>query len=75
MKGVFNMTNLEKAIAERDEFLKVNPDLQEYQNTIDTILDKTPECQRIEVLSIMITGKLIELHDKLREISAIIQNE
>ena len=55
------MEALEKAVAARDEFLKANPHLQNYQDEIGSILDRVPYGQRSEVLAMLICGKMESL--------------
>jgi hypothetical protein len=61
-------TPLECAIKNRDEYLDSNPRLKKYQNEIDEILDKTPENERVHVLSIMMSTKLFELQNELMKL-------
>ncbi len=55
---------LEDAIRARDEFLRRNPDLQDYQDEISRILQKIagPD-ERMAALGIMMGAKLNELKD------------
>jgi hypothetical protein len=61
------MNNLEIAIKKRDEFLKKNPQLVEFQNEIDNALNKCNEKDRSEVLNILIGTTLQNLGDALLE--------
>jgi hypothetical protein len=62
------MTDLEKAIKQRDDFLKAYPEMLEYQKTIDATLNEVPEKDRLEVLFIMIAGNMIKIENKLKEL-------
>jgi len=63
---------LEKAIKAREEYLKNNPHLNDYQKEIDDILDKTRTEDRMSVISLMTTGKLLELQKKLMELNGML---
>jgi hypothetical protein len=60
------MEALEKAVAARDEFLEANPHLQNYQDEIDSILDRTPWGQRSEVMAMLICEKMESLVRNLK---------
>lgn len=60
-----NNDAVQKAIRKRDEFLSQNPHLQEFQKELDKLLDETTPDLRLETLSMMMTGKLIELQVNL----------
>ena len=66
------MSQLDELIKERDEYLKRNPKMQEFQNQIDELLEKTPSEKRLEVIILMMSGKLIELQCALMELSRVI---
>ncbi len=57
---------LDKAKKELEEFLVANPDLREYQNEIDRILDSSTN--RLEVISIMLAGRLSDLRCYMEEL-------
>ena len=61
-------TPLEAAIAARDEFLEKNPQLRAQQEEIDRILDSTPDDQRMDVLSIMMSTELLKLQKALLDL-------
>lgn len=69
------MNQLQKAIKARDEFLAANPHLQGYQDEINRILDATDESQRIEVLGMMMSGKLLEQQAKLVELVSLVNEK
>lgn len=58
---------LSKAIRERDEFLENNPQLLEYQKTLDKYLDKaTNQADRFRILNMFIQDNLQELSIELK---------
>lgn len=66
-------TNLEKLLKQKEEYLNSHPEMQDYQNQIDTIMEKCKPEDRFQVLQIMLANKLIELADKFTELKNIIQ--
>ena len=56
---------LDRALAEREKFLKMNPHLRAYQEEIDSILDKTPIAQRQEVLHQLMLERMMVMHQLL----------
>lgn len=69
------MNDLQTAIAKRDQFLKDHPHLQSYQDQISNILDRTPEKDRMHVLGILMSTKLIDLQKKLLELTSMLSEE
>jgi len=60
--------DLEKAIKNRDDFLRKHPQMQEYQNLIDDVLSKcTTQNDRLVAILLMLNGKINELEDALNE--------
>lgn len=66
------MNKLEKSLKERDEFLKNHPHLIEYQKEIDRILDACDPGKRLEVLGMMISGKLLDQQAELVKLLSIV---
>lgn len=63
---------LAEALAERAEFLRKNPQYWKFQNEIDRLLDKAGSSEnRMIVLAMLMEGKLIDLHRRLRQLNAI----
>jgi len=57
---------LEAALRAREQFLKEHPHLQDFQNEIDRIMEKTVGFEnRMSVLAFMIETKLYELRDSI----------
>ena len=57
---------LQKALRDREQFLKQNPRLQSYQAEIDRLLDNSGNSQgRMAVLATLMQGKLLELQKEL----------
>lgn len=64
---------LAEALAERAEFLKKYPELQAFQDEIDTMLDKAGSAEnRMQVLAMLMEAKLIELNGELRDLNRIL---
>ncbi len=63
------MNELEKAIEKRNKFLQENPNMQEFQNEIDKIMDKTPAYMRKEVIITLMMSKIQELREQLKLLS------
>ncbi len=57
---------LDKAKKELEEFLDAHPNLREYQNEIDQVLDSSTD--RLDVISVMLAGKLSDLHCYMQEL-------
>lgn len=67
------MNNLQKAIDTRDKYLEANPHLQSYQDEIDRVLDATDPKQRMDVLSIMMSSKLMEQHAEFMKLKNVLE--
>ena len=67
--------NLNEAIKARDKYLQEHPNMQEFQNTLDEILDRVPEKMRLEVVTMMMSGKMTELANKMRELKDVLPKE
>lgn len=65
-------TPLEDAIKARDDFLEQNPQLREKQNEITRILESTPESQRMDVISIMMSTELLKLQQALLDLVKVV---
>lgn len=66
------MKEIDRLIKQRDDFLKENPHLQKYQDEINRILSKTPQDNKLEVLSIILSNKLLELQSGLIDLTKIL---
>jgi len=67
---------LEKAEKNLKNFLKENPDLQEYQDEIDRRLEKCPTFEsRQAVLSLMMAERLSELGKECGKLAVIATEE
>jgi len=65
---------LEAALAERARFLEKRPHMKEYQEEIDTLLDKSGDHQgRLAVLGALMQGKLLDIQKELFTLNKIIQ--
>lgn len=64
---------LSEALAEREAFLEKHPHCRSFQREIDRVLDKagSPE-NRMTVLAMLMEGKLLELHHKLKKLNGIL---
>ena len=67
-----SMKSKEQASKELKDFLESHPHLQEYQNRIDNILEKTHPDKRLEVLMIMLCGKQTELLTELTKLTTMV---
>lgn len=65
---------VQELIKERDEFLKQHPNLQEFQDGLDELLNKTPPENRLESLSLMMTWKLTELQSLLIKLVRVLND-
>jgi len=64
---------LADALAERALFLESNPQYRSFQREIDMILDKAGTSEnRMNVLSMLMEAKLLELHEQFRHLNAIL---
>ncbi|WP_419664104.1 conserved uncharacterized protein, DUF3135 [Desulfosarcina variabilis str. Montpellier] len=67
---------LQKALKDREQFLKQNPRLQSYQAEIDRLLDNSGNSQgRMAVLATLMQGKLLELQKELCTLTAVLAND
>lgn len=67
------MKSLEEALKEREDFLKENPHMQEYQDEIDEVLDKCVSDQdRLICISMMLAGKMSEQVKQMNTLSKIL---
>jgi len=64
---------LADALAERALFLDNHPEYKPFQREINALLDKagSPE-NRMTVLAVLMEAKLIELHEQLKRLNAIL---
>lgn len=64
---------LAEALTERALFLENHPEYKPFQQKINMLLDKagSPE-NRMTVLAVLMESKLIELHDQLKRLNAIL---
>ena len=73
-KGPWNPEKaLTDALAERALFLENHPQYKPYQRDINLLLDKagSPE-NRMTVLAVLMEAKLVELHEQLKHLNAIL---
>ena len=64
---------LEAALEQRARFLDKHPQYIGFQNEIDAMLDKAGSAEnRMAVLAVLIEGKLIELHGRLKQLNRIL---
>ena len=66
------MNKLQEAEAARDKYISEHPHLATYQQEIDELLSKVKPHERLEVLALVMAGKLTELKEKLGELHGII---
>jgi hypothetical protein len=67
------MRTLDEALAKREEYLAENPHLREYQSEINRILDNSGDtAARMEVLGMLMQGKLLELQSELQKLKEAI---
>jgi hypothetical protein len=65
---------LQKALAEREQFLNRLPHLRAYQAEIDRVLDNSGNVEgRMAVLGTLLQGKLLEMQSALYELTKILQ--
>ena len=60
-----------KAENELQEFLEKNPKMQKDQEKLRDLLDKTPHEKRIEVLSMLLSAKLLEMKKQLLNLTEL----
>lgn len=64
---------LAEALAEKAAFLNEHPEYIHYQNEIDRLLDKAGNAQnRMNVLAMLMEGKLIELQRQLHKLNHLL---
>jgi len=64
---------LADALAERALFLEDHPEYKSYQREIDILMDKAGSAEnRMTVLAVLMEAKLIELHEQLKRLNAIL---
>lgn len=72
--GVSDNERLQKALAERDHFLELHPQLRAYQAEIDRILDRSGNRQgRLAVLGTLMQGKLLEMQKELFSLTEVLR--
>lgn len=64
--------NINDLLKERKELLKTHPELQQLQDKIDEILDKTSVNNRMEVINIMMTDSLLKLQKETIKLNKIL---
>ena len=67
-----NTDKYNEAVAKRDAYIEAHPHLKEFQDQIDSALDKCAEKDRAEVLMIMIAAKMNELRDRMNDLNNIV---
>ena len=66
---------LQKALAEREEFLRRHPRQRAYQTEIDRILDKSGDINgRLASLRMLMEGKLLEIQNELIKLNSLLQD-
>lgn len=66
---------LQKALAEREEFLRRHPRQRAYQAEIDSILDKSGLINgRLASLRMLMEGKLIEIQNEFIKLNSLLQD-
>ncbi|MBI5897554.1 MAG: hypothetical protein HZB24_16590 [Desulfobacterales bacterium] len=64
---------LAEALAERALFLEKYPQYREYQRQIDGMLDRSGSSEnRMAVLALLMEAKLIEMHDRLKDLNRLL---
>lgn len=58
---------------ELQEMVKDNPQLQEYQNKIDSLLDKSPD--RMATLRFLLEENIQELREQLTQLEKLMQDK
>jgi len=67
------MNILKETIEIRDKFLKDHPHMQEFQNEIDDIINKTPTHMRKDVAITLLISKMQELQQNLNLYGQLLQ--
>ena len=66
------MNSLQKAIEARNAFLEERPHLKQYQQEIDSILDKCKPEDRFTVISLLMSGKMVELQNHMADLVTMV---
>lgn len=75
MNGTHRNGILQKALAEREAFLRRHPRHRAYQAEIDRILDKSGNINgRLASLSLLMQGKLLEMKNELMKLNRLLQD-
>ena len=62
--------HLQRALGERERFLKQNPHLRAFQVEIDRLLDLSGDAHgRMAVLATLMQGKLLEMRDQFKRLN------
>lgn len=64
------MTELEVALKKRETFLKENPQMREYQNLIDRVLEHTRQDDRLATIITLMQDKQEELLGALNSLKS-----
>ena len=68
--------NLKQAIEKLENYLRDHPEMQKYQDEIESILDKIPSQEgKLEALSIMLQERLGTLRDELNNLNSLLKGE
>ena len=70
-KEAVRQDKIRTAEKELAEFIEKSPQYKKQQEDIQKILDATPEDTRIEVIALLMSGKVAELANALNEINKI----
>jgi hypothetical protein len=68
------MIDLQKAIEARDKYLEERPHLKVFQEEIDDILSKCTEDDKLSVITLMMSAKLLEFQDALLKLKKELEN-
>lgn len=66
------MDSIQKAVEARDAFLEKHPHLKQYQQEIDSILDKCKPEDRFTVISLLMSGKMVELQNHMADLVTMV---
>lgn len=69
------MEDLQKAIEARDKYLENKPHLKAFQEEIDRILSNCKEEDRLNIITLMMSTKLVEFEDALQKLLKELGNE
>lgn len=68
--------NLKQAIEKLENYLRDHPEMQKYQDEIESILYKIPSQEgKLEALSIMLQERLGTLRDELNNLNSLLKGE